>query len=143
MRSSEELTMRLTLMGKIVTLILLVGVLIGGMRVWQRYGAGISAKIAPDAEVKPSAVPPRADLPPLSGASGSGAAGGGGELPGTQPGCTDKPEVRMLIWAWNAQMGAMFANGGPQATSGSLMCREGVNLHLLRQDDAGKMQEAL
>src|SRR5262249_29716735 len=55
----------------------------------------------------------------------------------------DKPEVRMLIWAWNAQMGAMFANGGPEASTGSLMCKHNVNLKFIRQDDSGKMQEAL
>src|SRR5205085_10124046 len=63
--------------------------------------------------------------------------------PGANAGCSDLPEVRMLVWAWNAQMGLMFANGGPQAASNSLMCKERVNLKLLRQDDSGKMQEAL
>jgi OOP family OmpA-OmpF porin len=102
---------------------------------------GVFDKLAPEAKVQSSAVPRRIDLPVLntSAASNVGAA----PLPGTRPGCSDKPEVRMLVWAWNAQMGLMFANGGPQATDGSLMCKEGVNLHLIRQDDTGKMQEAL
>src|SRR5207248_3798247 len=64
-------------------------------------------------------------------------------LPGDTPGLPDRPEVRLLGYAWNAQMGLLFANGGPQATTGSLMCRHGVNLKFLRQDDNGKMQEAL
>jgi len=40
-------------------------------------------------------------------------------------------------------MGLMFANGGPQATRGSLMCEHGVNLKLSRQDDAEQMKAEL
>lgn len=40
-------------------------------------------------------------------------------------------------------MGLMFAAGGRQAAEGSLMCRNGVNLRLTREDDAGRMREAL
>jgi OOP family OmpA-OmpF porin len=58
-------------------------------------------------------------------------------------GCAEKPEVRLLHWAWNAQMGMMYAVGGTQATAGSLMCRNGVNLKLVRQDDTTRMQENL
>ena len=57
--------------------------------------------------------------------------------------CTGKPEVRLLHWAWNAQMGLMHANGAAQALPESMMCRAGVNLKLTRQDDVGKMQENL
>src|SRR5438067_792134 len=38
-----------------------------------------------------------------------------------KPGCADKPEVRFYHWAWNAQMGLMYATGGKQAAEGSLM----------------------
>ena len=58
----------------------------------------------------------------------------------TKPGCADKPEVRLEHWAWNAQMGIMYANGGVQAAEGSLMCKHGVNLKLNRQDDTNQMQ---
>ena len=40
-------------------------------------------------------------------------------------------------------MGLLFASGGPQATNGSLMCSHGVNFKFARQDDNGKLQEAL
>ena len=102
---------------------------------------GILDKIAPSAKVLESTVPKRVDLPALNPSVASNVAAV--PLPGSAPGCSDKPEVRMLVWAWNAQMGLMFANGGPQSTSNSLMCNAGVNLRLLRQDDSGKMQEAL
>jgi OmpA-OmpF porin, OOP family len=60
-----------------------------------------------------------------------------------RPGCTDRGEVRMLVWAWNAQQGLMFATGGPRAVEGSLMCRHGVNLTLTRQDMVDQMQAEL
>lgn len=57
--------------------------------------------------------------------------------------CAGKPEVRLLHWAWNAQMGALYANGGAVSTPDSLVCARGVNLKFVRQDDVGRMQESL
>jgi OmpA-OmpF porin, OOP family len=53
------------------------------------------------------------------------------------------PEVRWLLWAWNAQMGLMFSNGGEHTTAGSFMEKANVNLHLTRQDDVPQMQASL
>ena len=54
-------------------------------------------------------------------------------------GCDKLPEVRAYVWAWNAQMGWMLATGGKQATADSLMCKNGVNLKLIREDNTDTM----
>ena len=80
------------------------------------YRYGVFDKLIPKAKDRASVVPPRADLPGDPG-SGSGTVVPAA-MPGEGAGCSDKPEVRALIWAWNSQMGAMFANGGAQSTDG-------------------------
>ncbi|MFO0722512.1 MAG: hypothetical protein U1E65_01935 [Myxococcota bacterium] len=63
--------------------------------------------------------------------------------PPQKPGCADKPEVRLFHWAWNAQSGLMLATGGKQAVEGSAMCKNGVNLKLIREDNTDNMQSQL
>jgi OmpA-OmpF porin, OOP family len=118
--------------GKAAILILVIGIVFGIVRYFNL--------LAPPATDKGSLVPTTGNLPERTAAAGSGASVA---LPGTGAGCTDKPEVRLLGYAWNAQMGMLFAAGGPQATRGSLMCGHGVNFKFTRQDDNGKLQEAL
>ncbi|HYN22288.1 MAG TPA: OmpA family protein [Thermoanaerobaculia bacterium] len=131
--------MKLTPFGK---LIIVVALLVAAFFSIRRFAPGLIEKIAPAAKGKESVVPQAADLPDLpQGTSTSEVRNVA--MPGERPGCEDQTEVRFLHWAWNSQMGMMFANGGKQATEGSLMCKNGVNLKLTRQDDVGKMQEEL
>ncbi|MFL6203578.1 MAG: hypothetical protein ACJ76J_30795, partial [Thermoanaerobaculia bacterium] len=131
--------MKLTPFGK---LIIVVALLVAAFFAVRRFAPGLMDKIAPAAKGREAVVPERADLPDLPQGT-STAEIRNVSMPGERPGCDDRPEVRFLHWAWNAQMGMMFATGGKQATEGSLMCKNGVNLKLTRQDDAGKMQEEL
>lgn len=48
-----------------------------------------------------------------------------------------------LGMGWNGQTAISYANGGPKTKEGSLMSAAGINLNFIRQDDYGKMQEAL
>jgi OOP family OmpA-OmpF porin len=64
-------------------------------------------------------------------------------LPSSNAASVSGPEARMLVWAWNAQMGLMYANGGKVPTQGSLMAKYGVNLKLERQDAVDQMQASL
>src|SRR5437016_5463299 len=131
--------MKLTPFAKFVVVVAILAAAFFSMK---KYAPDLFAKIVPAAKEKESKVPLKADLPSAD-AGADAAAAAKVEMPGAEPGCTDKPEVRFLIWAWNAQMGGLFANGGPQAAKGSLMCKNGVNLKFIREDDTGKMQEAL
>jgi OmpA-OmpF porin, OOP family len=137
--------MRLTVAGKITVLILIAGLLFGGYNYLKRSG-GALGPAAPD---KPTVNAPKIDLPSGNNAGNDTDTGTGDTpttpvaLPGSEPGCTNLPEVRLLGYAWNAHMGLHFANGGPQAAKNSLMCKNGVNLKYARQDDNSKLTEAL
>ena len=118
--------------GKAAIFILVIGIVFGIVKFFNL--------LAPPANDKNSVVPSTGGLGNRTEAPGMGS---NVALPGEGAGCTDKPEVRLLGYAWNAQMGLHFANGGAQATHGSLMCGHGVNFKFARQDDNSKLQEAL
>jgi outer membrane protein OmpA-like peptidoglycan-associated protein len=133
--------MKLTPFGKAV---IVVALLVAAFFSVRRFAPGLLDKIVPPAKGREAVVPSAANLPQLPASSAAEpAAVKTVAMPGSRPGCDNLPEVRFLHWAWNAQMGMMFATGGKQATDGSLMCQNSVNLKLTREDDAGKMQEAL
>ncbi len=87
------------------------------------------------------------NVPPVATLPGEGTGTGSAVTPSQpvpdKPGCANLPEVRFYHWAWNAQMGLMLATGGKQAVEGSLMCKHGVNLKLIREDDVGNMQSLM
>jgi len=128
--------MKLTPLSKILIVLVVTGV---AYAIAAR--TGILSKLAPEAATKEAVVPIKADLPPLGDTGGKTLVPA--TMPGSEPGCTEQADVRFLIWAWNAQTGALFANGGPRAAKGSLMCERGVDLSFVREDDTSKMQEAL
>ncbi|BCM94341.1 hypothetical protein IAD21_06248 [Abditibacteriota bacterium] len=137
--------MKLTPVGKVVALILIAG---GAVGVWRSW-----SKIAPNAKTKSSTKVSQVNLPQTnigSGQNSTGSLSNDGafssvSLPSSDdaPGCPSSPEVRLQGYAWNAQQGLLLATGGTQATSGSLMCRGGINFRWSRQDDNSKLQEAL
>lgn len=64
------------------------------------------------------------------------------QFPSSSPnGCGDP--IKSEIWAWNAQMGALYANGGPDTTKGSIAEKHGSCIHYQRQDDTSQMQTDL
>jgi outer membrane protein OmpA-like peptidoglycan-associated protein len=130
--------MKITPLGKAIVVIAL---LVAAFFSVKRFAPGLLDKIIPGAKTRESVVPGRADLPSVPGSTYTSSRPV--SMPGSGAGCTDKPEMRFQVWAWNAQMGIMFANGGAQATQGSLMCQNGANLKLSREDDTSKMQESL
>lgn len=130
---------KLTTAGKIGALIIVAGVGFGAYKLW----GGSLGSLVPGQKDNESKTVKEIKI------------GGGGPIdtnalpvenvamPSDIPGCTEKPEIRILHWAWNAHLGAMFAVGGQQSTQNSIACKYGVNVKWTRQDDSSKMQEAL
>jgi OmpA-OmpF porin, OOP family len=117
---------KLTALSKTLVTVVVLGAI--GIAVYQNRDK--LSKLAPEADHQKSAVPPKAELPSDPALAAPTAA---------TPGCADKPEVRFYHWAWNSQMGLMYATGGKHAAAGSLMCQHGVNLKLIREDNTDQM----
>ena len=148
---TPTLTPRSTGLGPFAKGLVTVLLLVAAVFAVKRFAPGVLGGNQPASS---STVPPRAPLPEAGSAAPVAPPGVTAAVPrvavpliappaGTEPGCADQPEVRMLIWAWNAQQGLLFANGGPRAVADSLMCKHGVNLTLTRQDMVDQMQAEL
>jgi len=112
---------------------LITAIVLGGIGTYAYRNKDKLSMLAPQAEKPTSSIPPTATLPDDPGPA----------VTDTSAGCADKPEVRFYHWAWNAQAGLMLATGGKQATDGGLMCKYGVNLKLIREDNVDQMQSLL
>ena len=62
---------------------------------------------------------------------------------GNTSNCLPGAIAEVEIWAWNANMGLLYAVGGPQTTKGSLASAHGVAVSIKRQDDTNQMQADL
>jgi OmpA-OmpF porin, OOP family len=64
-------------------------------------------------------------------------------FPTSETNTSGNVRITYLGMGWNAQTPISYANGGSKTKNGSLMAAAGVNLNFIRQDDYGKMQEAI
>ncbi len=126
---------RLTSFGKLTITFVIVGALFGIYKLLQIQGY-VNPKGTQESQLIE-----KVDLPDAPKNASSTVAPA--SMPSSRPANLNTPEVRWLLWAWNAQMGLMFANGGSATTQGSLMAAKNVNLNISRQDDVPQMQANL
>ena len=120
---------------KIILLLLI------GLALFFGFRTAVSHGWIPAPGIMKSLVPSKANLPDLKEAAIPNVEPAA--FPDAAPASVKAPLLRAEIWAWNAQMGFIYANGGPNTTRHSLMEKHGVNLKLVRQDDTSQMQNDL
>lgn len=102
---------------------------------------GAEHGLIPTPGVSKSVVPEKANLPESRDSQTTNVAAVA--APTSSPANLSSVRICGSIWEWNAQMGLLYAIGGPTTTKGSLMEKRGVNLALRRQDDTNAMQNEL
>jgi OmpA-OmpF porin, OOP family len=120
---------------KIFLVVVLVLGVVFGLRTAAEHG------LIPTPGIMKALVPQKAVLPDVKDAQVSNVTPVA--IPQSATATVQNTLIRGEIWEWNAQMGLIFANGGPTTTVGSLAAKRNVNLLLVRQDDTNKMQEDL
>ncbi len=120
---------------KLVLVVGVVLIVVGGLRTAAERGW------IPTPGIMKALVPDKAVLPDVSDAEVTGVTPVA--LPTSSPVNVPATPIRMEVWEWNAQANLLFANGGATTTKGSLMEKNGVNLHIIRQDDTSQMQTDL
>jgi len=122
-------------LAKFVLLALTVGIIIVGLRTAAQRGW------IPTPGIMRALVPDKAELPDVKDAQVANVEPAA--YPSTRAAKIKATLIRGEVWAWNAQMNLLYANGGPQTTENSLMAKRHVNLQIIRQDDTNQMQNDL
>ena len=120
---------------KVILLLVVGAVLFFGFR------TAVSRGWIPAPGIAKALVPSKAALPDLKEAVVANVEPA--PFPDATTASVKAPLIRTEIWAWNAQMNYIYANGGPETTRNSLMEKHGANLKLIRQDDTSQMQNDL
>lgn len=119
---------------KLILLIVAVVAVISGLRM------GMSHGWIPTPGILTAVIPQKAALPDVKDAVVADVVAS--PYPSSTPDNCGDP-IRSEIWAWNAQMGALYANGGIDTTKNSLSEKHGACVHYTRQDDTTQMQSDL
>lgn len=134
MSKIQDAVKNMTWGGRIVTLILIAGLLLGARTAYNK----LVPKKAKNARIVTKAT----GLPPLPYDKASSAPVR--TLPEfNEPATIEGLEIRGELMGWNAQMGIMYAVGGRQTSVGSLCEESKLNVHLDVQNNTGKQGEDL
>lgn len=121
--------------GKIILLVILVGVIFGMKKGYDHF-------FPPVAKMDKIVTKASSSLPPLAYDKSANAPSRA--LPSfNEPSTVNSPEIRGELMGWNAQMGIMYAVGGTATSKGSIAEELGLNVKLSVQNSTSKQGEDL